>query len=301
MPRSRIVSLVALSLTALASSGCRSGSVSAQQVATASAFTVGATAIYRATQGGCWATCRGGWVCDKESGTCVERPACGSRCKSDERCETGAVDRCVPILEPGLSHRPVVVFLHGQLALDSDAIADEEVTERRVRARLGEAGFDVWVPRGRAGLCDWDDDAKRLLCWPSDERKLDEARTIASEWPRALHGRRPALVVGFSNGGAFATLLAVHGLTFACGFVALHGFPAGALHVDAPRPSPLLLVSARGASWEAGQLEATARALDSAHWPFRATAREGTHGVEDADLEEVLAFARGALAACPAE
>jgi predicted esterase len=297
----RTCSLAALTLAALSSAACGGRTVTAQQVATTSALAIGATAFYRATQGGCWATCRDGRVCDKESGTCVERPPCGGRCKSDERCETGAVDRCVPVLDPGLSHRPVVVFLHGQLALDDDALADEEATERRVRTRLGDAGFDVWAPRGRVGLCDWDDGARRLACWPSDERKLDDARSITAEWPRALRGRRPALVVGFSNGAAFATLLAVHGVVSACGFVALHGFPAGAIHVDAAHPAPLLLMSARGASWEAGQLEATTRALDAAHWPYRAAAREGSHAVEDADLEEVVAFGRGALAACPGD
>jgi predicted esterase len=200
--------------------------------------------------------------------------------------------------DPGIAHRPMVVFLHGQLGPDADALAEEGATERRVRERLGDAGFEVWAPRGRTGLCDWADDAKHLTCWPSDERRLDVAVAIASEWARALDGRRPTVVVGFSNGAAFAVLLAAHGLIPACGFVALHGVPAGALNVDATRGAPLLLVSARGASWEGEQAAATARALDAVRWPYRATTREGTHAVSDADLDEVVSFAREALGLC---
>jgi hypothetical protein len=81
---------------------CSSRPHGAADAATAGAALVGVTAIYRATTGGCWAACQNGRVCDPESGTCVEAPPCRGQCAKDERCERGVVDRCAPILMPGV-------------------------------------------------------------------------------------------------------------------------------------------------------------------------------------------------------
>jgi hypothetical protein len=113
MSVARVVVLVVCALTASCENRVR-----AADAATVGAVAVGATMIYRATTGGCWGQCRGGHVCDPETGTCVELPACGGRCFGDERCEVGPVEeQCVPIL--GIK----VSFVD---AASSDANADRD-------------------------------------------------------------------------------------------------------------------------------------------------------------------------------
>ncbi len=187
------------------------------------------------------------------------------------------------------SSQPLVIYLHGMF----DAKTPDGATSDRVRERFREAGFDVWTPKGRLGLCDWSEDAKRSVCWPSDERALAAAREIVRDWGPQIVTRRP-IVVGFSNGGAFATLLAVHGLIRACGFATLHGFPAGTMHIEPGARAPLLLVAGRGAQWEGPQLEATVAQLSAVGWPHKAKIHDGPHSVSDADLEAAIAFARDA-------
>ena len=216
-----------------------------------------------------------------------------AECGIDERCEGGVVARCVPILDPGLTHRPLVVFLHGMVGPDGAAGAEE--TESRVRERFADEGFDVWAPHGRVGLCDWSADAKLASCWPSDERTLDQAQDIAQGWGAAVRGKRPTFIVGFSNGAAFSVLLATHGLVHTCGVVALHGAPAGALHIEAKAPSPMLFVAASDVSWEAGQIDATTRVLDAHGWRSRTMTRAGGHDVADEDLEATIEFVRYAI------
>lgn len=192
--------------------------------------------------------------------------------------------------------RPLVIYLRGMF----DANTPDEATTDRVRERFRAAGFDVWAPTGRVGLCDWSEEAKRLLCWPSDERALAAAREIVHEWGPQLVTRRP-VVVGFSNGGAFATLLATHGLVRACGFATLHGFQAGRLHIEPSARPPLLLIAGRGAPWEGPQLAATTAQLSAIGWPHEAKIHDGPHAVSDADLNAAIAFAREATRAGCAE
>lgn len=187
------------------------------------------------------------------------------------------------------SARPLIIYLHGMF----EANTSDDATNDRVHERFREAGFDVWAPKGRLGLCDWSEEAKRSVCWPSDERALGVAREIVDEWGPQLVTRRP-VVVGFSNGGAFATLLAVHGLIRACGFATLHGFPAGTLHIEPSARPPLLLIAGRGAPWEGPQLAATTAQLSAVGWPHEAKIHDGPHSVSDADLDAAISFAREA-------
>jgi predicted esterase len=185
--------------------------------------------------------------------------------------------------------RPLVVFLHGMVQPGHT----DEATENRVRERFGAAGFDVFTPRGKLGLCEWSDEAKQSLCWPSDERSLDTARAIVSEW--SLATARPTIVVGFSNGGAFALLLALHGLVPACGISSLHGFPAGRLHPEPGRRMPLFLIAGREAAWEPEQMIRTTEQLKAVAWPHEARMHDGGHAVSDRDLDEAIGFARQAV------
>jgi predicted esterase len=190
---------------------------------------------------------------------------------------------------PASLPRPRIVFLHGMLAGNDRATIDPAL-----EARLESEGFDVATPMGRIGLCDWNEASKAARCWPSDEQKLEAARAIASTWPAS---DKPTLVVGFSNGGAFATLLALHGLYPACGFASLHGFPAGDLHADGPK-RPLLLIAGRAAEWEPDQLAETTAKLQDLGWRFETKLHAGGHAVSDNDLRALLSWARATLREC---
>ncbi len=52
---------------------------------------VAVAGVYRATTGGCWASCPVGKECDEASGTCVDLP-CHGECPAEHRC---VEDRCV--------------------------------------------------------------------------------------------------------------------------------------------------------------------------------------------------------------
>ncbi len=57
---------------------------------------IGATAIYRAQTGGCWANCSPGYACDRKLGTCY-RAECVPACAANETCFIEADNnvRCV--------------------------------------------------------------------------------------------------------------------------------------------------------------------------------------------------------------
>ena len=56
---------------------------------------VAAAGVNRAATGDCWAQCRNGMMCDRDSGTCVAVP-CGGACPADWRCERlGNREQCV--------------------------------------------------------------------------------------------------------------------------------------------------------------------------------------------------------------
>ena len=199
----------------------------------------------------------------------------------------GAEKRATDV--PGSPPRPRIVFLHGMVAGE-----DPTPIDPAVKARLESEGFDVVTPMGRVGLCDWNEASKAARCWPSDEQKLEVAKAIASTWPAS---DKPTLVVGFSNGGAFATLLALHGLYPACGFASLHGFPAGDLHADGPK-RPVLLTGGRAAEWEPDQLAQTRAKLEDLGWRYETKLHAGGHSVSDNDVRALLPWARATLRGC---
>ena len=76
-------------------------------------------------------------------------------------------------------------------------------------------------PRGRQGLCAWDASVEDWWCWPTKRETVDAAAAgILSEWVGSeallaqILGAPPArrYVVGFSNGGYFASYIGLEGL-----------------------------------------------------------------------------------------
>jgi hypothetical protein len=82
----------AASLSCSGGSGAGAKYIGAAVTAAAGVAMAGA---YRATTGGCWASCRPGTECDEASGTCVEIP-CRNRCPAEFRCvRVGGAYECV--------------------------------------------------------------------------------------------------------------------------------------------------------------------------------------------------------------
>lgn len=138
----------------------------------------------------------------------------------------------IPVSAPRAS---LLIYLHGRYAKDESA--DESDRQRRVAARFTSNGYAVLALRGKLGACgfaelsDW-------YCWPSNEQTVDYAGEIVAAWAdslseaeRRLHPDR-RFILGFSNGGYFAGLLASRGLVAADGYVIALGGDMLRLDVD---------------------------------------------------------------------
>jgi dienelactone hydrolase len=121
------------------------------------------------------------------------------------------------------------------------------------------------------------------------------AQALASAQQRTGAHRR--YVLGFSNGGYFAGLIASRGLLDADAFVVAHGGPVEPVLPLRGTP-PLLLLSADDdvAQDEMIRLD---EELARAHWAHDSYARGGGHGLGDEDIEAALTFFTRAGEALP--
>jgi len=117
-------------------------------------------------------------------------------------------------LAPGA---PVVFFLHGMMPPDASTAGQQAIAADAADA----LGFVAIFPRGRQGLCAWDASVEDWWCWPTKRETVDAAAAgILSEWVGSeallaqILGAPPArrYVVGFSNGGYFASYIGLEGL-----------------------------------------------------------------------------------------
>jgi predicted esterase len=186
---------------------------------------------------------------------------------------------------------PLVIYLHGLYELG----APQEEMDRQVRlAKHTKAlGYSLLALRGRVGACS-DPNFKNFVCWPSNETTQDAGAGVVNEWATALriaeersgHGKR--YVVGFSNGGFFAGLIAMHALL---PFDALAVGHAGTVEPFRPLGAkpPLLLLSADEDSAQAGMIHFD-EVLAREGWPHEVYAREGAHAFTDVDMNAALTF-----------
>jgi dienelactone hydrolase len=218
--------------------------------------------------------------------------------------ETGLIAWCadglVPIggggcfaAPPGEKHDvPLILYLHG--IYDRHADYDEHDRQRRVAKLSTARGFAVLALRGLEGGCSLDPELASKYCWPSNERTAARGPETVSEWQAPLRAaaRRgaggPRYVLGFSNGGFFAGLLAVRAWFDADGFAIGNAGPVEPIHALGVK-APLLLMSA---SEDASQ-EGMARLDDELTreaWPHEKYSRAGTHELTDPEIEAALSF-----------
>ncbi|WP_437747551.1 dienelactone hydrolase family protein [Sorangium sp. So ce302] len=131
---------------------------------------------------------------------------------------TGLDDHtCFHVPETALRGAPILYVLHGAMAPDSLPV-DLQATAAEAAEALGAVAV---FPRGRPGLCTWDPSVETYSCWPTRRETVDAAApALLDEWMRAealmarilggTFGGR--YVMGFSNGGYFASYVALEGL-----------------------------------------------------------------------------------------
>jgi predicted esterase len=187
--------------------------------------------------------------------------------------------------------RPLLIYLHGRYA--RSAAAEEADRQRKVAVRGTARGFAVLTLRGRLGGCsapeleDW-------FCWPSNEKNADSASEFIDSWARALAtaqkraDSRTRFVLGFSNGGYFAGLIASRGLLDLDAVAVAHG---GLVELarDLRDKPPMLLLSADDDIAQDDMIRFD-DALSHAGWPHDSYARAGGHALTDEDIEAALTF-----------
>lgn len=211
-------------------------------------------------------------------------------------------DWCPPGFEPIRGHAcfarkdgaapvPLVVYLHGRYA--RDAASDEIDRQRRLALRATAHGYAVLALRGRLGTCTAPELAS-WYCWPSNENNAGAGPAFVDGWTAALEaaqeraGSRRRFLLGFSNGGYFASLIASRGLLDVDALVVAHGGPVEPVH-PLRRTPPVLLLSADDdvAQDEMIRLD---EELTREHWAHDSYARTGGHGLTDGDIDTALQF-----------
>ncbi len=186
---------------------------------------------------------------------------------------------------------PLIVYLHG--IFDPAAPTEERSRQARV-AELGRAkGFAVLALRGHVGQCSAPEYATRV-CWPSNERNQDAGPEFVAEWRAplrlaALRGARgPRYVLGFSNGGYFAGLLAERGWFDAGAFVVARGGPVEPVNATGAKYPMLLTLSEADPSHD--EMIKLDEALTRDDWPHEIFLAQGGHALPDRDIEAAIDF-----------
>jgi dienelactone hydrolase len=198
---------------------------------------------------------------------------------------------CFASPEGATKDTPLIVYLHG--IYDQRADADEMDRQRRVAKLATQRGFAVLALRGLEGGCSPDPEFATKWCWPSNERTASRGPDTVNEWKPALRaagrsagGRR--YVLGFSNGGFFAGLLAVRAWFDAEAFVVANAGPVEPVHALGPMP-PLLLMSADDDASQDGMMRLDDE-LTREGWLHENYARAGIHELTDDEIDAALTF-----------
>jgi predicted esterase len=186
---------------------------------------------------------------------------------------------------------PLVLYLHG--LFERGPMEDEERDrQRRVAHQATARGFAVLALRGAEGACH--SERTGLVCWPSNERSADKAPSFVEAWRPALESaekRHPftdEYVLGFSNGGYFAGLIAERALYKANAFVIAHAGPVEPVRGIGSKP-PLLLMSADEDVSQEGMVQLDDE-LTRDDWPHDHYVRDGGHALPDSDIDVALTF-----------
>ncbi|MDB4946200.1 MAG: hypothetical protein JWP97_5734 [Labilithrix sp.] len=192
---------------------------------------------------------------------------------------------------PSATPKGLVVYLHGRHA--PEQVPEERERQTRV-AELGtKRGYAVLALRGAQGEC-LDPRLATWWCWPSSERNVDDGPRFAAGLRAAIalaaeRARAPRTVLlGFSNGGYFAAMIARSELLSFDAIAIAHAGPVEPMKPTGKAP-PILLIDADDdpSGPEMDRLEAD---LTRESWPHAMVAREGGHQLPAWDVEMALTF-----------
>ncbi|HEX7602696.1 MAG TPA: hypothetical protein VF316_13860, partial [Polyangiaceae bacterium] len=185
----------------------------------------------------------------------------------------------------------MLVYLHGMYP---PASASEELDRQSRLAKAAAAqGFSVLALRGRQGQCTGED-VTDDWCWPSNERVVDAGQGFVDGWGAALveaerrAGRGKHYLLGFSNGGYFAALIATRALMPFDAIAIAHAGPVEPVRPMGPKV-PLLLVTADGDPSTVSMMLLDTE-LTGASWPHAIVTRDGSHSLTDGDIAFALTF-----------
>jgi predicted esterase len=191
---------------------------------------------------------------------------------------------------------PLVVYLHGRYG--PDAIDEEMDRQSRVMRLATTKGYAVLAMHGVQGECSAPE-MKDWWCWPSNERNAIDApafvtridETIARARERI--GAGPNVLLGFSNGGYFAELIAKRALSRFDAIAIAHAGPVNVSFGDvvpARRETPpILLVTADDDLSDSDMMQLDDE-LTRTKWPHALVAREGGHALPDWDIDSAITF-----------
>lgn len=225
--------------------------------------------------------------------------------------EQGPDDTCFAIPDTHDKETPVLVYLHGMFeghGSPAEWSAVREATQR---------GFAVVVPRGRRGLCAWKPELRDHFCWPQDGEDVPTMRTMIAGWEKVFwqvdtllgRGTHRRYLLGFSNGGYFASFMTTHGLFTPAATAVVDGGSLGP--PNKTPPVPLMLVAeesdargeAAGAGPSAGKMKSLDAELSRTGWNHVLCQRRAATTIAPDDVRAALGFfkheADGSLRATP--
>ncbi|CAN5648344.1 hypothetical protein BH09MYX1_BH09MYX1_46220 [soil metagenome] len=189
----------------------------------------------------------------------------------------------------------LLVYLHGMYAPTEAGVAEELDRQARVADVATKKGYSVLALRGKQGQClqpevaDW-------FCWPSNERTQDAGPSYVASWSTALAeaeargGTGKRYLLGFSNGGYFAALIATRELIDFDAVAIAGAGPVEPVRALGTKP-PILLITADS---DASVLSAIQfdQQLTRERWPHAIVTRDGGHALESGDISNALTFFR---------
>lgn len=192
---------------------------------------------------------------------------------------------------PALPPTGLVVYLHGLYA--PATVREEWARQERVARVATSRRFAVVALRGRQGACVGEERAA-FWCWPSQEKTADQGPAVVESWSRTLGeteqrvGKVPRFLLGFSNGGYFAGLIAVRALLPVDAVAVAHAGPVLPVRAAGAKPPILLLTANQDIS--VTSMMAFDGELTREGWPHLLTSREGGHDLTTQDIETALTF-----------
>jgi predicted esterase len=190
---------------------------------------------------------------------------------------------------------PLLIYLHGYFEEGPGEGQNEALDQqRRVALRATARGFAVLALRGTLGACATSPENATKVCWPSNEKVAYKGPQFVREWQPALEAaaaRHPftkRYILGFSNGGYFAGLIAVRALYDADALAVAHAGPVEPVKALGSKP-PVLLLSADEDLSQESMLRFDEE-LTRDEWPHENHTRGGGHALPDSDIDVALTF-----------